>query len=65
MALISLAEYAEKNNLSPVSVRQKAARGGYKTAYKIGKNWVIDSEEEHIDNRIKTGKYKDWRQPKK
>ena len=61
MALISLLEYAEIHKKSRVSVRQKAARGGFKTARKIGRNWVIDSDEPYTDRRIKSGKYKDAR----
>jgi len=59
--LISLAEYAKIHGIHQDTVRQKCIRGGYKTALKIGRNWVIDSEEPHTDNRIKSGKYKDWR----
>jgi hypothetical protein len=61
MALISLLEYAKIHKKSHVSVRQKAARGGFKTARKIGRNWVIDSDEPYTDRRIKSGKYKDAR----
>lgn len=49
--LISLAEYAKKYNRSPDNVRQKILRGGFETARKIGRNWVIDSEEPFIDER--------------
>ena len=61
MALISLAEYAEKNGRSTRQIRQKAAAGGFETAQKIGRNWVIEEGEPYIDNRVKTGKYKNWR----
>jgi len=61
MALISLAEYAEKNGRSARQMRQKAAAGGFETAQKIGRNWVIEEGEPYIDNRVKTGKYKNWR----
>ena len=57
MALISLLEYAKIHKKSQVSVRQKAARGGFKTAVKIGRNWVIDEDEPYTDNRVKSGKY--------
>jgi hypothetical protein len=57
MPLISLAEYAAKHNRAHVSVRQRVLRGGFKTAQKIGRNWVIDSEEPYEDDRIKSGKY--------
>lgn len=49
------------HNKAPVSARQKAARGGFKTAQKIGKTWVIDSEEPYNDERIVTGKYVNFR----
>lgn len=62
MPLIPIAEYAAMHDKAHVSVRQMAARGQFKTAQKIGRNWVIDSEEPYPeDARIKSGKYKDWR----
>jgi hypothetical protein len=61
MALISLSEYAEKHGKAPVSVRQKAQRGGFQTAQKIGRNWVIDENEPYEDDRVSSGKYINWR----
>jgi hypothetical protein len=61
IALISLAEYAEKHGKHHITVQQKARRGGFKTAQKIGRNWVIDEDEPYEDNRINSGKYKNWR----
>ena len=61
MALISLAEYAKKNGRSTRQIRQKAAAGGFATAQKIARNWVIEEGEPYIDKRIKSGKYKDAR----
>ena len=59
--LISLAEYAEKYGKSQVTARQTAQRGAFKTAQKIGRNWVIDSEEPWPeDKRLKSGKYTGW-----
>ena len=55
--LISLAEYAKLHGRCPDTVRQLALRGNLKTAHKIGRNWVIDSEEPYPDNRVKSGKY--------
>lgn len=49
--LISIAEYAQLHDRNPYTVQQKCARGGFKTAKKIGRNWVIDSEEPYGDNR--------------
>lgn len=56
MGLISLTQWAEKNNLRPQSARQKAHRGCI-PAFKIGRNWVIDEDAPNKDNRIKSGKY--------
>ncbi len=51
--LISLAEYAKLHGVTPDTVRQRANRGVFKTARKIGRNWVIDKNEPYIDNRKK------------
>ena len=59
--LISLSEYAAAHGRSQISVRQKARRGGFETARKIGRNWVIDSDEPYSDRRIKSGKFKNFR----
>jgi len=64
MSLISITEYAEKYSKNRKSVQKKAARGGFKTARKIGTQWVIDSEEVFVDNRIKSGKCNNWRKSK-
>ena len=56
--LISLTEYARLNGIDPATVRQRALRGAYQTARKIGRNWVIDKNEPHIDHRMKTGDQK-------
>lgn len=63
--MILLKAYAEKHGRAPVSVRQKAARGGFKTAQKIGRDWIIDEDEPYGDNRETSGDYKNWRKPKK
>lgn len=59
--LIGLTEYAERHGKSPRTVRQKAQSGSFKTARKIGRNWVIDEDEPYVDNRVISGKYKNWR----
>ena len=53
MALISLKEYAERLGKNPDIVRQKALRGTFKTAQKIGRDWVIEEDEPYIDARKK------------
>lgn len=54
MALISLNEYAEKHGRKPDTVRQKVLRGGFKTAEKHGRDWLIDEDEPYVDERKKT-----------
>ena len=56
--LITLKEYANKYGRDPATVRQRVLRGGFDTAQKIGRDWLIDSEEPYSDNRVKSGKYK-------
>lgn len=55
--LISLAEYAKIKGIASSTVRQRAIRGAYQTARKIGRNWVIDKNEPHVDHRITSGMY--------
>lgn len=55
--LISLAEYAERHGKCQESARKMAQRGGFETARKIGRNWVIDSKETWPDRRVKNGEY--------
>lgn len=62
--LISLIEYAKKQGRSPVSVRQMALRGGFKTAQKIGRDWLIDSEEVYPDRRKESKKSNTTRENK-
>lgn len=49
--LISLSEYAEAHGKAFSTVRQMAQRGGFKTARKIGRNWVIEDSEPYPDHR--------------
>lgn len=49
--LIPLAQYALEHDRSDISVRQMAQRGGFRTARKIGRNWVIDRSEPYPDRR--------------
>lgn len=43
--LIALTEYAQKHNKSSDTVRRLAEYGNLLSAQKIGRNWVVDSEE--------------------
>lgn len=58
---ITLTEYAKMHGINPATARQRAGRGLYTTAEKIGRDWFINPEEPHVDNRIKSGDYKNWR----
>lgn len=48
---ILLAEWARKNGITPDTARQKALRGGFKTARKSGRDWLINENEENVDRR--------------
>lgn len=50
--LIPLKEWAIRNGISPATARQKAGRGGFITARKVGRDWMISAAEPKIDNRI-------------
>ena len=65
MALITIKEYAEKHGKHHVTVAQKCQRGGFQTAKKVGRDWLIDEDEPYSDNRISSGKYKNWRKKDK
>lgn len=57
MAMIPLVEYAKRHDRDPSVLRHKALRGGFQTAQKIGRDWMIDEEEPYTDLRVKSGKY--------
>ena len=59
--IILIAEYAAMHGLTAGACKRKALRGGFKTARKMGRYWVIDSDEPLVDNRIKSGDYIGWR----
>ena len=55
--VITLREYAKRHEKNPVTVAQKAARGKFETAQKIGRDWFIDEDEPYEDRRVKHGRY--------
>ena len=57
MALISLKGYADKIGKPYPLVYQKAMRGGFETAQKVGSRWVIDASEPWVDMRQKAERY--------
>ena len=54
--LILLADYARRNGRTPATARQLAARGGFRTAKKVGRDWMIEADEPYPDNRQKRAK---------
>lgn len=51
MAMIPITEYAAMHGKAAVTTRQLACRGGLRTARKLGRNWMVDSEEPYPDHR--------------
>ena len=52
----TLKEWAIAHGIDPATARQRALRGSFETAEKIGNIWVIREDEELIDHRKKGGK---------
>ena len=50
---ITLTEYARRHGRALATVRQEAYRGGFKTARRVGRDWLIDEDEPLVDNRRK------------
>lgn len=53
---ITLKEWAERHGIDPATARQRALRGAFQTARKIGNLWIIDKDEPLVDHRRKDGK---------
>ena len=51
--LVSLAQWAEEHGINPATARQRAERGAFRTARKIGRNWAISRDEPLVDHRRK------------
>lgn len=59
---ITLVEYARKHGRTLRSVQAMAQRGRFRTARKLGRDWLIDANEPYpADARVKSGKYVGWR----
>ena len=54
--LIALTDYARTHNRSSDTLRRMTASGTLKTAQKIGRNWVVDSDEEYPVKKRPTNK---------
>lgn len=53
---ITLKEWAIRHGIDPATARQKALRGGFKTAGKAGRDWLIDENEPKVDLRKERAK---------
>lgn len=53
MPAITLTAYAAMHNKRPADIRKKARAGDFLTARKLGRDWLIDSEEPYNDKRRK------------
>ncbi len=49
--LVSIAEYAKAQGVTPDTVRQKILRGNLPEAQKIGRNWCIPEDTPYEDGR--------------
>lgn len=54
--MITLKAWALRHGIDPATARQKALRGGFKTAVKVGRDWMIDEDEPKVDLRAGRGK---------
>lgn len=54
--MIPLKDWAVRHGIAPATARQKALRGGFKTAEKVGRDWMIDADEPHVDLRTERTK---------
>ena len=61
-SLIPIAKYAEARGLAANSVRHKCIRGTLPGAVKLGRDWFIPADAPYPDARVKSGRYKNWRQ---
>lgn len=53
MELITLKEWAKAHGIDQSTARQRAGRGAFETARKVGRDWLIDKDEPLIDHRKK------------
>lgn len=52
---ITLTDWAKAHGIDPATARQRALRGAFETAEKMGRIWIIKENEELIDHRRKGG----------
>lgn len=54
---ITAVEYADRNGMSRVTVRQQCKRGSIPGAIKQGRDWFVPEDAKPVDRRITTGEY--------
>lgn len=63
---LTIKEISEKWNITPRRVQKMCADGLIPGVTKFGKSWAIpDTVDKPDDGRVKTGKYKNWRNNKR
>lgn len=63
--LLSVTEYARLHDLSDSYVRRLVRNGRIQGATKVGSQWIIPADAAlPKDERVTTGKYRNWRKPK-
>lgn len=50
---IPLIEWAVNHGMDPSTARQKARRGKFTTAHKVGRDWMISELEPNVDHRYR------------
>lgn len=59
---VTVQQIAEKWNVTPRTVQSMCSDGRIQGVTKFGRSWVIPEDaKKPPDNRITTGKYKNWR----
>lgn len=53
---VTIAEYAKLHDMPLSTIKQRVLRGSYKTALKVGKNYILNKNERFIDARNKFNK---------
>ena len=59
--MIPLIEYAKRMGKDPGNARALARAGRFQTVRKLGRDWFIDENEPWPNNKLKTGRYVNWR----
>ena len=59
---LTINELAEKWGLAPRTIQMMCSRGRIPGAIKFGSVWAVPIEAKRpMDNRVKSGAYRDWR----